>query len=47
MCFEFEALYWAMLVEEEDKKKEAEERRNATQAKLREQTAREEEVLPA
>ncbi len=47
MCFEFEALYWAMLVEEEDKKKEAEKQSNATPAKPREQTAREEEMLPA
>ena len=47
MCFEFEALYWAMLVEEEDKRKEAENQRNATPAEPREQTAGEEEALPA
>jgi len=47
MCFEFEALYWAMLAEEEDKRKEAEKQRNAMPAKPREQMAREEEVQPA
>jgi hypothetical protein len=47
MCFEFEALYWAMLVEEEDKKKEAEKQRNATPAKPREQTADVDEAQPA
>ena len=47
MCFEFEALYWAMLAEEEDKRKEAEKQRNATPAKPREQTACEDEALPA
>jgi len=29
MCFEFEALYWAKLAEEEEKRKEAEQQRNA------------------
>ncbi|MEO8164094.1 MAG: hypothetical protein ABI619_01735 [Betaproteobacteria bacterium] len=29
MCFEFEALYWAKLAEEEDKKKELEKQRKA------------------
>lgn len=47
MCFEFEALYWAMLAEEEDNRKEAEKQSNAMPAKPREQTARQEEVLPA
>ena len=47
MCFEFEALYWAMMAEEEEnKRKEAEKQRNATPAKPREQTACEEEALP-
>jgi hypothetical protein len=31
MCFEFEALYWAKLAEEEDKKKEAEKDRKIAQ----------------
>jgi hypothetical protein len=48
MCFEFEALYWAMMAEEEEnKRKEAEKLRDAVPAKPREQTAREEEVQPA
>jgi hypothetical protein len=31
MCFEFEALYWAKLAEEEEKRKEAEKQRKAAQ----------------
>jgi hypothetical protein len=31
MCFEFEALYWAKLAEEEDRKKEAEKHRKVAQ----------------
>jgi len=45
MCFEFEALYWAKLAEEEEKRKEA-ERRNAQAAKPKDQPAYEEDPLP-
>jgi hypothetical protein len=44
MCFEFEALYWAKLAEEEDKKKEAEKQRKAVQAA---KPAKPEEVMAA
>ena len=33
MCFEFEALYWAKLAEEEEKRKEAEKQRKAAQGR--------------
>lgn len=46
MCFEFEALYWAKLAEEEEKRKEVEQRRLAAQARLQPQPARDEELLP-
>jgi hypothetical protein len=46
MCFEFEALYWAKLAEEEEKRKEAEKQRLAAQAMPQRQPARDEEPLP-
>jgi hypothetical protein len=46
MCFEFEALYWAKLAEEEEKKKEAEKQRKAGEAKPQRQPAYEEDPLP-
>jgi hypothetical protein len=45
MCFEFEALYWAKLAEEEEKKKEAERSHKAPVAN-QEQPAYEEDPLP-
>jgi hypothetical protein len=33
MCFEFEALYWAKMAEEEDKRQAAEQQRMAQVAK--------------
>jgi hypothetical protein len=46
MCFEFEALYWAKLAEEEEKRKEAEKQRKAAEAKPQKQPARDEDLLP-
>jgi hypothetical protein len=56
MCFEFEALYWAKLAEEEEKRKEAEKQRKAAQgcgskaaettAKPQRQPAYDEDLLP-
>jgi len=46
MCFEFEALYWAKLAEEEEKKKEAEKRRKVAEAKPQKQPAYDEDPLP-
>ena len=48
MCFEFEALYWVKLAEEEEKRKEAEKQRKAaaTAAKPQRQPAHEEDPLP-
>ncbi len=48
MCFEFEALYWAKLAEEEEKKKEAEKQRKAAEAKTKpqRQPAYDEDPLP-
>jgi hypothetical protein len=46
MCFEFEALYWAKLAEEEEKRKEAEKQRLAADATLQRQPTREKEPLP-
>jgi hypothetical protein len=46
MCFEFEALYWAKLAEEEEKKKEAEKQRKAGEAKSQRQPAYDEDPLP-
>ena len=40
MCFEFEALYWAKLAEEEEKRKEAEKQRNAAQGRTANTTAK-------
>ena len=36
MCFEFEALYWAKLAEEEEKRKDAEKQRKAAQGRASE-----------
>jgi hypothetical protein len=47
MCFEFEALYWAKLAEEEEKKKETEKQRRATEGKPQEQPVYDEDPLPA
>jgi hypothetical protein len=46
MCFEFEALYWAKLAEEEDKRKEAEQRK-AADTKPQPQPVHDKEPLPA
>ena len=46
MCFEFEALYWAKLAEEEEKRK-AEQQRKAAEANPREQPAYEKDPQPA
>jgi hypothetical protein len=46
MCFEFEALYWAKLAEEEEKRKAAEQRK-AADAKPQAQPAYAEDPLPA
>jgi hypothetical protein len=47
MCFEFEALYWAKLAEEEEKRKEAEQQRKAADAKSQTQPAYDKDPLPA
>ena len=47
MCFEFEALYWAKLAEEEEQQKEAEQRRKAVETQRRYQCDLDEEPLPA
>ena len=47
MCFEFEALYWAKLAEEEEKRKEAEKLRQAAATPSRKQPAYDEDPLPA
>ncbi|MBI3528162.1 MAG: hypothetical protein HY067_09350 [Betaproteobacteria bacterium] len=46
MCFEFEALYWAKLAEEEEKRKEAEKQRKAAETKPQRQPAYDEDLLP-
>jgi hypothetical protein len=56
MCFEFEALYWAKLAEEDEKRKEAEKQRKAavgrgsavaeTTAKPPKKPAYDEDLLP-
>ena len=46
MCFEFEAIYWAKLAEEEEKSKEAEKQRKASEAKPQQQPAYDEDPLP-
>ena len=47
MCFEFEAIYWAKLAEEEEKsKKEAEKQRKASDAKPQQRPAYDEDPLP-
>lgn len=40
MCFEFEALYWAKLAEEEERKKEAEKQHKAAQGRAANTTAK-------
>lgn len=47
MCFEFEALYWAKLAEEEEKRKEAEQQRKTADAKPQAQPAYDKDPLPA
>ena len=46
MCFEFEALYWAKLAEEEEKRKEAEKQRKVAEARPQRKPAYEEDPLP-
>jgi hypothetical protein len=46
MCFEFEALYWAKLAEEEEKRKVAEKQRKATETKPQKQPAYDKDPLP-
>ena len=46
MCFEFEALYWAKLAEEEEKRKQAEQQHKAAETKPQGQPAYEEDPLP-
>ncbi len=46
MCFEFEALYWAKLAEEEEKRKQDEKQRKAAEAAPSKQPAYEEDPLP-
>jgi len=47
MCFEFEALYWAKLAEEEEKKKQAEKQQpQPAQWKQPKQPAYDEDPLP-
>jgi len=47
MCFEFEALYWAKLAEEEDKRKQAEKQQaKPEQSKQPKQPAYDEDPLP-
>jgi hypothetical protein len=45
MCFEFEAIYWAKLAEEEEKRKEAEKQCKTAEAKLQNQPAYDEDPL--
>ena len=45
MCFEFEALYWAKLAEEEDRRKELEKQRT-TETPTQEQPVYDEDPLP-
>jgi hypothetical protein len=47
MCFEFEALYWAKLAEEEEKERKEAEQRKAQADQPREQPAYEKDPLPA
>jgi hypothetical protein len=47
MCFEFEALYWAKLAEEEEQRKAAEQQRKAAESKPRERPVYEDDPLPA
>lgn len=46
MCFEFEALYWAKLAEDEEKRKEAEKQRKPVPAQPQQQPAYDEDPLP-
>ena len=46
MCFEFEALYWAKLAEEEEKRKIAEKQRKDTEARPQRQPAYDKDPLP-
>ena len=46
MCFEFEALYWAKMAEEEEKRKEAEKRRKAAESVPQGQPVYEDQPLP-
>ena len=46
MCYEFEALYWAKLAKEEEKRKEAEKQRKAAETKPQKQPAYDEHPLP-
>ena len=46
MCFEFEALYWTKLAEEEEKRKEAEKQRKAAAAVPQKQPVYHEGPLP-
>ncbi len=46
MCFEFEALYWAKLAEEEEKRKVAEKQRKAAEAEPNKEPAYAEDPLP-
>ena len=46
MCFEFEALYWAKLAEEDDKRRQAEKQRNAPTPELQKEPAYEQDPLP-
>jgi hypothetical protein len=46
MCFEFEALYWAKLAEEEDKRRQADEQRKAPASQPQKEPAYEQEPLP-
>lgn len=45
MCFEFEALYWAKLAEEEEIRKEAEKQRKASETKPNKEPAYDEDPL--
>lgn len=47
MCFEFEALYWAKLAEEEEKRKAAEQQRKAVEDKPRDHPVYEDDSLTA
>lgn len=47
MCFEFEALYWAKLAEEEEKRKEVEKQRKAAETTPPKQPAHDKDPLPA